>query len=595
MKKRFRFHRDSFRQKLLFFVLSAILAVTVTVSIVMSTVFIYTTSQIAGELAWEQENSMAKSLDQQFFSICQLGGIAVENKVILRDMENKAEDITFYDAYSNQVYRELLDIKRMNRMIDYVIMVKYNDRSIKYVGNEWVEDKDRIYEELTLNYGQAEAVEGKDVFIRLDKRVFDNEGYCIDFYFPVYDEEVVYKQVGFLCIGIQERELFTLFESGGISIYSEAYVTDDEGRIVTCEDQQSVGTHCPLQLEEGGKETEFSPGSFILRSVLETCNWNVVARISLFSLIKNYIKYFFFIIAATCLICGGALIICTKIAKHLNDTLYDLQSQMNMVAEGKMESRMQEEYQEEEFCQMAHSFNKMVDAVDRLLEQVKEEQQQVKKIELEALQAQIKPHFLYNTLDSIHWQAVMDGNEKISEIVKALAQYYRLSLSKGADVVTLRMELEHIQNYLIVQNVRYKNILECHISVPEELMETPVPKMTLQPLVENCIYHGVKGRKGIQGIITIDGALREGKVLVTVNDNGVGMDEEQIEEINRTIGIFDEKSGYGIRNVNKRLEILFGSEYGLHYESTPGQGTTVTIMLPEKTSEERTDIDDEGL
>lgn len=593
MKRRFKFHKDSFRQKLLFFVLTAILAVTVTVSIVMSTVFIYTTSRIAKELAWEQENSIAKSLDQQFFSICQLGEIAVENKVILRDIENKPEDIIYYDAYSNQVYSELLDIKRMNRMIDYVIMVKYDDRSIKYVGHEWVEDKERIFEEMTDNYEQAAEIGERDVAIRLNKRIFDHEGYCIDFYFPVYDEEMVYKQVGFIGIGIREREVSALFENSGIGIYSEAYVTDNEGRIVTCGDQWLVGSGCPLKFEKEEEGIEFSPGSFILKSVLETCDWNVVARISIFSLIKDYIKYFFLIILATCLICGLALAICMKIARHLNDTLYDLQSQMNMVAEGKMESRMQEVYQEEEFCQMAHSFNKMVDAVDRLLEQVKEEQQQVKKIELEALQAQIKPHFLYNTLESIHWQAVMDGNEKISEIVKALAQYYRLCLGKGADVVTLDRELEHIQNYLIIQNVRYKNILECHIDIPEELMKTPIPKMTLQPLVENCIYHGVKGQKDIQGIITVSGAKKEGKVLVTVGDNGVGMDEKQVEEINRTIGIFDEKSGYGIRNVNKRLEILFGPEYGLHYESTAGQGTTVTIMLPEETAEERAGSDNE--
>lgn len=581
--KKWRSHKGSFRQKLLFFVLSAILAVTVTVSIVMSTVFIYTTTQIARELAWEQENSIAKSLDQQFFAICQLGEIAAVNKVLLNDIENKSENIAFYDAYSNQVYSELLDIRRMNRMIDYVVMVKYNDQSVKYVGHKWVEDKDRIYEEIASDYGQAVYTEDRDVYMHLDQCVFEPEGYCVNFYFPVYDEERVYKEVGFICIGIQERRLFSLFEDSGTGIYSEAYIIDNEGRIVTCDNEELIGTDCPLKFEN--EEKEFSFESIILKSVLQTCSWNVVARISVFSLIKNYIKYFLLIILAMCFICGLALVICTGIAKHLNDTLYDLQNQMNMVAEGKMESRMEETYQEEEFRQMAHSFNKMVDAVDRLLDQVKEEQQQVKRIELEALQAQIKPHFLYNTLESIHWQAVMDGNEKISEIVKALAQYYRLCLGKGADIVTLDMELEHIQNYLIIQNVRYKNILECRIHVPEELMKTPIPKMTLQPLVENCIYHGVKRHKNIQGIISISGTVRQGKVLITVNDNGVGMDEQQVDEINRTIGMFDEQSGYGVRNVNKRLEILFGAQYGLHYESILGQGTTVTVTLPEETEE----------
>lgn len=245
-----------------------------------------------------------------------------------------------------------------------------------------------------------------------------------------------------------------------------------------------------------------------------------------------------------------------------------------------MTIRMDVEYQETEFNEMARSFNIMVKNVDHLMQKIKEEQIQMQKMELSALQAQIKPHFLYNTLECIHMQAVLDGNREISRLVLALASYYRLCLSRGQDVVTLKQELKHIENYLIIQNVRYRDIIHLHQEIPQEYQEIPILKMTLQPLIENCIYHGIKVKEGNTGDIFLT-IRREGRCAVlSVSDNGAGMEEDEIDKLNQSIQIPEAQNGYGVRNVNQRIKIYFGEEYGLFYKKSKEQGVTAEIRIP---------------
>lgn len=197
-----------------------------------------------------------------------------------------------------------------------------------------------------------------------------------------------------------------------------------------------------------------------------------------------------------------------------------------------------------------------------------------------SLQSQIQPHFLYNTLDCIHWQAVSDGNQEISTLVKALARYYRICLSKGHDVISLEMEMEHVRNYLIIQNMRYDHIIGSEITLGKGCRDAMIPKLTLQPLVENSIYHGIKVRDGKEGSISLT-ARREGDIVeIILADTGTGMAQRQIDEMNQHLSEYDESFGYGVRNVNKRIELLYGAEYGLHYLRNVSGGVTVEIRIP---------------
>ena len=201
-------------------------------------------------------------------------------------------------------------------------------------------------------------------------------------------------------------------------------------------------------------------------------------------------------------------------------------------------------------------------------------------IKVMILSAQIKPHFLYNTLECIHWQAVADGNQEISIMVKAMAQYYRVCLSRGKEIIPLSQELEHIYSYLVIQNMRYDNIIDLENHIPECFHNVNIPKMTLQPLVENAIYHGIRIKEGGKGKIVL-GIRRNGTdVYLSLGDSGFGMSQKQIDEINQSISQYDESFGYGVRNVNRRIELMFGTTYGLHYSRNEHGGVTVEIHLP---------------
>ena len=215
--------------------------------------------------------------------------------------------------------------------------------------------------------------------------------------------------------------------------------------------------------------------------------------------------------------------------------------------------------------------------IQKLMATVRSEEVNLRKTELKALQAQINPHFLYNTLDSISWMCEQGKNAEAVVMVNALARLFRISISKGHELIPIRSEVQHAQSYLQIQSVRYKEQFSYHFDVQEDCTEYLCNKITLQPIIENAIYHGVNGLVD-EGHIEIRVRAEGEDVLFTVEDNGVGMEPEQIEEIFRRKP--DGKSGIGIKNVNDRLKIWFGDAYGITIESVPDEGTKVTVRMP---------------
>ena len=214
-------------------------------------------------------------------------------------------------------------------------------------------------------------------------------------------------------------------------------------------------------------------------------------------------------------------------------------------------------------------------------EQVKDEQKQLRKAEFELLQAQINPHFLYNTLDAIEWSAEAGNKDQVVSMVDSLSKFFRFSLSKGREIVTVRDELQHVKSYLEIQQIRYKDILTYDMNVAKDIYDYSIPKITIQPIVENALYHGIKNRRG-GGKITITGAETEKDIVIQVKDNGIGMDVDRLEEVRRGLneGGPVKSIVYGLYNVNERIRLNFGEEYGLSIDSEFGKGTTVLIRLP---------------
>ncbi|MBW4840437.1 MAG: sensor histidine kinase, partial [Paenibacillaceae bacterium] len=231
-----------------------------------------------------------------------------------------------------------------------------------------------------------------------------------------------------------------------------------------------------------------------------------------------------------------------------------------------------------ELEQLYHGYNRMIEQIDQLLKRVIEEQKTIRKAELNVLQSQIKPHFLYNTLDSITSLALSGDNEEVCELIEALGSYYRLSVSKGQDVITVGEEIEIVRNYLKIQSVRYPDVFEVQFEVEEDCGQTPIPKLVLQPLVENSLYHGIRP-KGTKGTIRVTAKQVDGSVVLSISDDGIGMSQEEIEQI-----LFTERQGqiksFGLWGTMERLRIFYEDKDVFHIESESGAGTTITLILP---------------
>jgi two-component system sensor histidine kinase YesM len=224
-------------------------------------------------------------------------------------------------------------------------------------------------------------------------------------------------------------------------------------------------------------------------------------------------------------------------------------------------------------------FNDMVARINMLMEKQIQDQKYLHRAELELLQAQINPHFLYNTLDSIAILAQSDRSEDVVRMVTSLSVFFRNSLNKGKDIITLRSERDQVASYLAIQQIRYSDILQYEIHIPDELLDGLVPKLILQPLVENALYHGTKNKRGV-GHILITGEQVEAGILLKVEDNGAGMTSEQVHALQT--GIYEDRhTGLGLVNVHKRIKLYCGDAYGISFESTPGVGTVVSVLLPQ--------------
>ena len=267
------------------------------------------------------------------------------------------------------------------------------------------------------------------------------------------------------------------------------------------------------------------------------------------------------------------------VSNSVTKRLQKLMNQMEKVEKGDFDNAKILPENNDEIGKLALSFNYMVDKIAVLMEERYRLGKEIKNLELKALQAQINPHFLYNTLDLINWMSVRANVPEISRIIESLSRFYRLSLSKGEDLVTIKNELEHVKAYVEIQNMRFGDNIKLQINVPEEIHNYVMPKLILQPIVENSIIHGILEKEQEKGTIKIYGKLQEKEINLFIEDNGVGMSEEKIIQI-LTTSSSNEPHGYGVKNINERLKLYYGADYGLTYKSRPGMGTIAIIRIP---------------
>ena len=257
----------------------------------------------------------------------------------------------------------------------------------------------------------------------------------------------------------------------------------------------------------------------------------------------------------------------------------ELQTCMNQVEEGNLKAYYDTASAKDEIYELGMSYNKMLDEITRLIDTIYQEQSEKRKAEFIALQTQIKPHFLYNTLDNLKWMAKDYGAEDIAAAITSLSTYFRIILSNGQEKISLRDELKHTRCYLDIQKMRYREKLSFSIEMEEAISDFITVKIIVQPLVENAIYHGIKPST-VNGHITIKAWQEDDSVYITVADNGVGMDRECLEALQKRLADMDSEEHFGMVNTLRRLKSAYGDKAEMKVESSLSTGTTVTIRIP---------------
>jgi two-component system sensor histidine kinase YesM len=395
--------------------------------------------------------------------------------------------------------------------------------------------------------------------------------------YEFFDKILILDEGGNLLIGsadIDPGELMKLSETkaAGSNVITSDYRHDGDTYLVTYE-----------SLKENGWQI-----------------YGLKSRQSLLGSLKNLRNVIYEIMGIVFLAAVAAILL---LSHQLTNSLRRLERRMSCVEKGDLSVRFFYPYKDE-IGSLAKIFNYMIGEIESLVQKqeetieelkrerdyVSEVQKQKRKAELKALQAQINPHFLYNTLNAITWQAADQGAEEISILSNSLGKFFRISLSKGAEVITLGEELEHVASYLEIQSIRYHSRLSYEIEIDESWLDIRMIKLVLQPLAENSIYHGIKEKQGA-GKIRIYGERQAGpqeEVLeLSVWDDGTGIRPEKLEKMNETLerGETDSKAGYGIYNVNERIRLFYGDGYGLRYESSYGCWTRAILRIPTKTGE----------
>lgn len=274
------------------------------------------------------------------------------------------------------------------------------------------------------------------------------------------------------------------------------------------------------------------------------------------------------------------LIATIAMVKSIIKPLQELHRVTGEIADGNLQVRA-EVKSNDEIKELSDSVNDMAENIEMLVGKIKEDEGKMRRADLRLLQEQINPHFLYNTLDTIVWLIEGNSPDRAVNMVVSLSEFFRLVLSKGREYITIQEEELHIKSYLEIQQVRYHDILDYKIDIAPELYEYKILKLTLQPLVENSLYHGIKYKRA-RGTITVTGRFLNGKICLEVKDNGVGMEEAELASLRREIlrPCQETEQGFGLANVNERIRMNFGMEYGMTIDSEKGKGTIVRILLP---------------
>ncbi len=417
-------------------------------------------------------------------------------------------------------------------------------------------------------------------------------GYSVDDVFSVvkavYDKNTGHV-LGVLLIDIGHDIISSAIRDSQIGNEGFVFVLDEDDHVVYTPINDVVYRINPKWLSDENRTLSVRTGGgryYVRFKTSERTGWKTVSVISYDALMTDIDRMI--AIYAAMLVVTLVLVqyLSLRLSDNITRPIKGLRDLMRKTEEGNLSLRF-ESSSKDEINDLGLSFNHMLKRIEQLLERVRFEEDQKRKAELKIVQEQFKPHFLYNTLDTINWMAREHGARDIVGLVDALTNVFRISLSHGKDYITIREEVSYISNYLYVQKTRYEDKLIFEVNADEECMTTMVPKLILQPLLENAIYHGIKMKRGT-GHITVDVHRRDDMICMSVTDDGKGMDESTRDSLRKLLTTGqenaeidpDDNQSFGLYYVRERLQLRYGDNYKVDVESAIDVGTTISIYVP---------------
>lgn len=553
-------------------------------SIVSGFVFLNQAQKTAEEHSAQMIHQVRNSMDVYVGTIEKMANYV---QLDLRDtpfFTMESDKTPGWEVETSRIRTMLEDVADSHREVAGILIASKNDLYVS-TGMSRI-SRDPFENETWYREAVERPEEVQLISVVLGRNIVTNRSYSVDDVFSLakaVQDPQTGEVLGVILLDIRHDIIQNSINSVTIGEKGFVFVTDEEDNIVYTPVNDIVYRVNPKWTRaEEPMSVQIGGGSYQIRSELSPyTGWRTVGVFSMDEVMSSVNTIVYILLA--CVIISLVLVIfaSVQLSRSLTSPIFKLRRLMKQAESGNLNVRFNGRYNDE-IGELGQSFNTMIARINDLIQMVYVEQKNKRTAEMKSLQEQIKPHFLYNTLDTISWMARDYDAEDIVHLVDALTNMFRIGLSHGKDIITVKEEITHVSNYLYIQKIRYKDKLNYEIYVEESLYAIEVPKLILQPLVENAIYHGIKAKRG-SGTIFITGEPADENLLFTVRDNGAGMPQEKVDEINRLMserGVLDEQKSFGLFYIRERIQLCYGEGYGVHVESSLGKGTCVTITLP---------------
>jgi two-component system sensor histidine kinase YesM len=530
----------------------------------------------------------------------------------LQTMDNAAQDVVYDSSFFNKLktvngsydYQDIQSVNEIKALLTKELSIQKGLKSIFLIGDKYffISNSDTyiypaqisIQEQMKNSVWYKKAVEmgGRSVFT-----IVESESSLEVSGFKEGTQNRTIRLVrllrniqtgdpiGVLGVDMDSRMIDNIVSKLQIEYYGLFIVVDDEGNLIykldpnnRFEDSGQLKDLGLDKLKSGVDQIKIQGKETIrINKSSSLTGWRVIQYIPYSELITPivFIQRLTMITVIICL--AAAFVMSLFVSNRLVKPLKNLVGLTKKVQQGHLDVRL-DDIRQDEIGYLSANFNIMISRLREMHDEIYREQELKRQAELSALQAQIQPHFLYNTLDSVKWMAVIRGELQISEMITALVNLLRNSISLGKETITVRKEVENLKNYILIQHMRYYHVFEVTYHVEDEVLDMGIPKLILQPLVENSLYHGIDTTKQ-GGRIELAVEMKQGYLVCKIMDNGKGMSQEHLKAIMEG-KVKSQFSGISVKNVDERLKLHYGPQFGLVFQSEEGQGTTVTIRIP---------------